>query len=221
MAHPSFGNGYPNCSTERWVPLVYNDAFAPGVEIHEELLELVLILCTETERRGYKLRRHWCWCAACRMTTSGSGPSNHSWGTAVDLNAPTNPYGSGVTDMPDWMPILWHTYGFFQLAHDRMHYEFRGSVVDARRQTAKAIAAFGSGESEDDMKFEQFQAGWTLHAKGRQIDEEWPGPKKFGWRARQQAVTLPKAEPSGNGAPHEHNSYALKTHGHEVVGKTR
>ena len=40
-------------------------------------------------------------------------PSNHSWGLALDINAPTNPQASPLrTDMPAWMPDLWNAYGF-------------------------------------------------------------------------------------------------------------
>ena len=117
--------------------------------VHKDIHELMDLLCAETERRGYSIRRDWSWGYANRPIGNSRTPSNHSWGLAIDINAPTNPQRRPLTtDMPSWMPRLWKSYGFrwggdYQnSAPDAMHYEFMGTPTDARVQTERARRAF-------------------------------------------------------------------------------
>ncbi|HEV8420610.1 MAG TPA: M15 family metallopeptidase [Actinomycetota bacterium] len=165
-----WGPGWPNCQRDQIVLLDVDgvlfrehrivdlkpvqEADFPG-GIRREIAELVERLCLETIRRGYRLVDGWCWGFACRpIKGTTSTPSNHSWGLAVDINAPRNPYGSRlITDMPAWMPKLWATYGFrwggsYSGNKDAMHYEFMGTPADAHRHTDRARAA-DLGEEED------------------------------------------------------------------------
>jgi hypothetical protein len=109
------------------------------------------MLVQETKNRGYRFGNasdpsYGCWGYSCRAIAGSSNASNHSWGLAVDINAPTNPYTTPLkTDMPRWMPQLWESYGFrwggnYSGRKDAMHYEFMGSVSEAATQTAKARA---------------------------------------------------------------------------------
>src|SRR4029077_15917518 len=95
-----------------------------------------------------------CWGFSNRAISGNSTPSNHSWGLAVDINAPSNPYTSPlVTDMPNWMPDLWNEYGFrwggdYSGDQEAMHYEFMGSVNDAAHETNRARdAGIGGGST--------------------------------------------------------------------------
>jgi hypothetical protein len=124
--------------------------------VHKDLHELISLLCAETERRGYKIRRDWSWGYASRPIAGTKTPSNHSWGLAVDLNAPTNPQRRPLTtNMPPWMTALWRSYGFrwggdyTSSTPDPMHYEFMGTPAQAREQTARARAALGVRDEED------------------------------------------------------------------------
>ncbi len=107
--------------------------------IRAELAPLVSWLADETVRRGYTLRHGECWGFANRPIRGTRRPSNHSWGLAVDLNAPANPMGTTlVTDMPAWMVELWTSKGFrwggdYRGRKDAMHYEFLGTPEDAQR----------------------------------------------------------------------------------------
>jgi len=118
--------------------------------VHKTLAPLVAWLLEETLRRGYKLVPGWCWGYACRPISGTARASNHSWGLAVDLNAPTNPHTSKlVTDMPKWMVDLWEDYGFrwggrYTSRPDAMHYEFMGTPAEALELT-KGIRPAGSG----------------------------------------------------------------------------
>ena len=117
--------------------------------VRTEVAELISRLVQETKNRGYRFGTdadpsYGCWGYNCRCISGSSSPSNHSWGLAVDINAPTNPHSDSlVTDMPSWMPDLWTAYGFrwggtYSSRPDAMHYEFMGSPSDAQRYTELA-----------------------------------------------------------------------------------
>ncbi len=153
MAHSSWGPGWPNCQHSKINKNFYADTkngrtYFPG-GVRNEICDLVNRLCKETVNRGYRLGTrdnpsYGCWGFSCRPIRGSSSPSNHSWGLAVDINAPTNPMGPVlITDMPGWMPDLWNAYGFkwggdYKTRPDAMHYEFMGSVADAARLTQVA-----------------------------------------------------------------------------------
>jgi len=176
MAHSSWGSGWPNCQPNKIDSnfSVSGTKFPGGVRY--ELCDLVKMLVQETKNRGYRFGNssdpsYGCWGYSCRAISGSSNPSNHSWGLAVDINAPSNPYTSPLkTDMPSWMPQLWESYGFrwggnYSGSKDAMHYEFMGSVQDAQLQTDKARKnGIGGGtpqpgptpqpEDDDDMKYQ-------------------------------------------------------------------
>jgi hypothetical protein len=121
--------------------------FPGGVRL--ELVELATMLVRETKTRGYVFGTagdpsYGCWGYSCRAISGSNSPSNHSWGLALDINAPSNPYTSPlVTDMPDWMPELWNAYGWrwggdYSGSQDAMHYEYMGSVTECAQDTDRA-----------------------------------------------------------------------------------
>jgi hypothetical protein len=138
MPHRSWG---AHCSGTIKTVVLSNGVKLP---VRQEIAELIALLCEATMKRGYRLVPGWCWGYACRKIRGSSSWSNHAWGLAVDLNAPKNPMTSRlVTDMPSWMPTLWKSYGFrwggdYSGRKDAMHYEFLGSVTDAKMQTERA-----------------------------------------------------------------------------------
>ena len=143
MAHPSFGNGWPNCSRSNMVTLVRRDGLR--LPVHREIADLVSILMDLTELAGrYNIVPSWTWGFACRAIAGTNQPSNHSWGTAVDINAPVNPRKRPLTtNIPRSVRELWKANGFrwggdYQTSvPDAMHFEFMGSVADARAITAR------------------------------------------------------------------------------------
>lgn len=155
MSHESWHPGWPDCDRDAIVGDFAVDGVSFAGGIRWELCDLVTMLVRECAQHGYPLVPGWCWGYACRAVTgSSSTPSNHSYGTAVDLNAPANPYGPElVTDMPAWMPDLWAAYdwrwgGDYGGNKDAMHYEFMGSRDDAYALTERARAdGLGGGEA--------------------------------------------------------------------------
>lgn len=143
MGHSSFGPMWPNCDrVGRIVTVTRADGLR--LPIHRDLVDLTTILLDLTEIQGYDIRPGETWGYACRPIANTSTPSNHSQGTAVDINAPRNPRRKRglpmVTDMPPWMRRLWKDNGWRWGGDfawpDPMHYEFMGSVDDARRRAA-------------------------------------------------------------------------------------
>jgi peptidoglycan hydrolase-like protein with peptidoglycan-binding domain len=149
MAHSSWGSGWPNCQGSKINSgfIVSGTKFPGGMR--NELVDLTAMLVQECKNRGYRFGNsgdpsYGCWGYSCRAISGSNSPSNHSWGLAVDINAPSNPYTSPlVTDMPSWMPDLWNEYGFrwggdYSGSKDAMHYEFMESVSAAASYTQKA-----------------------------------------------------------------------------------
>lgn len=162
----------PPCSGQI-VTIVRSDEVR--LPVRSEVKVLVALLCDETERRGYNLVPGWCWGYACRKIRGSSSWSNHAWGLAVDLNAPTNPMTSTLkTDMPGWMPELWNSYGFrwggsYARRPDAMHYEFLGTPAEAKAMTTKAQAVLGK-EDWLEMATEE-QVRKVLHEEIQKLAE--------------------------------------------------
>ena len=134
-ADRGWGSGWPNAQVDKIVSLRRADGVV--LPVRREVAPMVAWLCDETERRGYNLRPGECWGFANRPIRGTLTASNHSWGLAVDLNAPANPMGSRlITDMPAWMPKLWAEHGWrwggtYTSRPDAMHYEYMGTPVSA------------------------------------------------------------------------------------------
>ena len=146
MSNPSnkgWGPGWPVSRLADQVPF----KFITG-RVHKDIHDLMYLLCEETERRGYRIRPEWSWGYSSRPIGNTTRPSFHSWGLAIDINAPVNPMKNPLTtDMPSWMPEMWESYGFrwggnYRGTPDAMHYEFMGTPADAREMTKKARKEF-------------------------------------------------------------------------------
>lgn len=152
-ADRGWGPGWPHCQYSKWVTLVRSDGVR--LSVHREIKVLVAFLCDETERLGYNLVPGWCWGSACRAIRGSSRASNHSWGLALDLNAPENPMGprNGKIRKHPKVITVWERYGFrwggrYQGRADDMHFEFMGTPADAKELTAK-ISPNGPDEEDD------------------------------------------------------------------------
>ena len=88
-------------------------------------------LLTESISRNYvRPVDGWCWGYARRPIKNPDGslsntPSNHSWGLAIDINAPVNCFAVLHT-IPATMGALWTSYGFrwggdYSTTKDWMH----------------------------------------------------------------------------------------------------
>lgn len=153
-----WGPGWPNCPYGKIQTLVRDDGLR--LPVRSELLGLTRRLIDRTESLGYDVRPDWTWGFACRAISGTSTASNHSWGLAVDINAPRNPYASAswhrrnatsrnstfpfglriVTDLTEpvvamWEDTMFRWGGRYRNHPDPMHFEFMGTPADARRLT--------------------------------------------------------------------------------------
>lgn len=186
-AERGWGPGWPNDNSGKMRVV---RAGGVAVSVHRGIAPLVDWLLGETVRRGYQPRHGECWGFANRAIRGSNKPSNHSWGLAVDINAPANPMGSKlVTDMPDWMPELWKSKGFrwggdYRTRPDAMHYEFMGSPDDAERAIASLTVADDLAPADrprlrkDDKGpwVERLQTRLNAHGTSLQVDGVF-GPK--------------------------------------------
>jgi hypothetical protein len=157
MAHPSWGPGWPADNRPKIVTVVSGKG-GLRLPVRREIAPLVAGLVRDLERaRGKPFRSDWSWGYANRAIRGTNTPSNHSWGLAVDLDAPQNPYLSrdihraahplrksfpgGLvlrSTMPDKVVAIANEWGFgwggrYPTRPDPMHFEFMGSVQDADR----------------------------------------------------------------------------------------
>lgn len=185
-ADRGWGPGWPNCQTSKFEPLeilslrgkvirfpahkirsesgrlVFEEEVGFPGGVRSEIAELVSLLLHESERRGYiNLEPGWCWGAACRPIKRSDGtltstPSNHSWGLALDLNAPQNGFGASSHTIERPMANLWGEYGFGwggdYSTPDWMHFEFLGTPADAKRHTGKARRELGGDEMTPEQE---------------------------------------------------------------------
>jgi hypothetical protein len=155
MADPSWGPGWPTNNSAKMVTVV-TGAGGLRLPVRREIGPLVAGLVSDLERsRGKPFRADWSWGYANRAIAGTSTPSNHSWGLAVDLDAPENPYlavdmhrsphplrktfpGGRVlrSTMPDDVEAIATRWGFgwggrYPTKPDPMHFEFMKAVGDA------------------------------------------------------------------------------------------
>jgi peptidoglycan hydrolase-like protein with peptidoglycan-binding domain len=154
MAHPSWGPGWPTNNSEKMVTATIRGVRLP---VRREIAPLVAGLVKElADARNKAFNPGWCWGYANRAISGTNTPSNHSWGLAIDLDAPENPYLAASTHraahslrktypggrvlrstMPMKAEAIAKRWGFrwggvYTTKPDPMHFEFIGSTSDAR-----------------------------------------------------------------------------------------
>lgn len=208
MTDSSWGPGWPADRTGSMVGLRIDGADFPA-GVHEDIADLMELLLIESANRGWqRLHSGWCWGYANRAIKTSSGgslnvASNHSWGLAIDINAPANPFGGSSHSIPEAMGDFWENYGFRWGGHysgtrDWMHMEFMGSKADAARQTGRARDDMGQDDRLDDYSKGE-QAYIDAHRKDGGKD---PGPPnndkppwfKRGWNSARFAANNPSGE---------------------------
>jgi len=155
-----WGTGWPRCQFDKVSTIVRSDGLR--LPMRDEVIPMVEILLDRTEASGYDVRPGETWGMACRAVRGTNTASNHSWGLAVDINAPANPMASAdwhrrnanrltstrpfglqiVTDLTETAVTLWETAGWrwggrYQNRPDPMHFEFMGTPSAAAKITGE------------------------------------------------------------------------------------
>jgi hypothetical protein len=149
MASATFGNKWPSCQGANMRTLRRHDGLV--LVVHYRLVNLVALCCDVIEALGYDLHPGECWGYACRPIAGTSVASNHSQGTAIDINAPHNPRRADrkfVTDIPAnviaFMTGAGFRWGGWFDWPDTMHFEFIGTADDAEQKERDLRAFFAS-----------------------------------------------------------------------------
>jgi hypothetical protein len=149
-----WGDGWPAClAKEKRPPLAEVSRAGVKIFVRREIGPLVATLFDATEQRfGYDIKPGQTWGYGCRAVRgSKTTPSNHSWGLAIDINAPSNPMGRTFrSDIPPGVVAMWWDCGFYwggwyRTRPDAMHFEYvhRPSDVANDLATATRYAAGG------------------------------------------------------------------------------
>ena len=133
-----WGPGWPHAHTDRIVTAVCG---ANGIKlpVRREIAVLVQRLVADLERQHGPFHTGQCWGFANRAIRGTRIPSNHSWGLAIDLDAPSNPMttdpraghtiGSYASQMAAKYGFRWG--GDYRGRKDFMHFEFMGTPASA------------------------------------------------------------------------------------------
>lgn len=203
-----WGPGWPTNRINDMVNLKVDGAsFDAGT--HKDIHDLMEILLTESVDRGYiRLKDGTCWGYACRPIKNPDGSlsntaSNHSWGLAIDVNAPENCFGCSSHTIPGAMGDLWTKYGFrwggdYSGTKDWMHFEYMESRQAAAKDTDRA-----RGDLMQDDRLDKFQSGFDAYKDQYKADGgQDPGPPadgkpdwfKRGWNDARFAAQNPRGE---------------------------
>ena len=155
-----WGAGWPNC--QRGKQLAVRKA-GVTVLVRAEIAPLIAALFEATENLGYDIMSEGqgacggTWGYACRPIRGTQYPSNHSWGLAVDINAPCNPMGSRfISDIPPEVVRIWEACGFYwggryQNRPDAMHFEYIRRPEDVPAGLLRALN-YLTNEEDDVLK---------------------------------------------------------------------
>lgn len=148
-------NGWPVASAgqqdER--PLI-RDVQVPNGVLAGDVAYVFRWLAARYDRRVEKIVKGWCWGWFVKVIEGSSTISNHSSGTAVDINAPANPMGQGTTKrsmtpaqiaechkLEDESDDVLRWGGDYVSRNDPMHWEIVGSRAAVRQFVAKQKGA--------------------------------------------------------------------------------
>jgi hypothetical protein len=185
-----WGPGWPNPRTDHLVTAVCG-ANRIKLPVRSEIAPLVQRLVADLERQHGPFHPGQCWGFANRAIRGSSTPSNHSWGLAIDLDAPSNPMttnpsaphtiGSYASGMAARYGFRWG--GDYVGRKDYMHFEFMGTPASAaalvRRVGPVHRPAFPDGglrrgSSGEAVRWLQRRLNEIAGASGHQVLEGKP-----------------------------------------------
>lgn len=130
--------------------------------LHPEVAPIFESFLKEIVRLGYNLDAGILddWSYACRDIRGSTRVSEHARGTAIDINATTNPMGSVLrTDMPPFVAAAAKAHGLrwggtYTSRPDAMHFEWLGTIAEARAKVAELKAKGAPTPTVDDKSID-------------------------------------------------------------------
>lgn len=145
-----WGPGFPHPRTDRVVTALCG-ANRVALPVRAEIAPPVQRLVADLKTRHGPFHSGQCWGFANRAIRGSRTPSNHSWGLAIDLDAPSNPMttdprahhtiGSYASEMAARHGFRWG--GDYAGRKDFMHFEFMGTPASAAALAGARVAAVG------------------------------------------------------------------------------
>jgi hypothetical protein len=147
-----WGPGWPNARTDHIVTAVCG-ANRIKLPVRSEVAVLVQQLVKDLERQHGPFHPGQCWGFANRAIRGTRIPSNHSWGLAIDLDAPSNPMTTNPAarhTIGSYASRVAASYGFrwggdYVGRKDYMHFEFMGTPASAAALARPVRPALPSG----------------------------------------------------------------------------
>lgn len=147
-------NGWPASANRAAIgivtPKLSNGVDFPNGVKGGDVETVLMYVASEFNRTVEQLRDGWCWGYAYKTIEGSNTLSNHSSGTAIDLNAPNHPMGKSdtfnATQREAIRRILNHCEGVVRWGgnysgrKDDMHFEISGNAVSVARVAAKIRA---------------------------------------------------------------------------------
>lgn len=172
MSHASDFPGWPNCPPASSLTEIEVDG--RKFLLHKTVAPLFEAFLRSIVAGGYRIGTGQLddWSFVCRPIAGTSKPSNHSRGTAIDINATTNPQSYRLqTDIPDWVVKTAARYGIswggdyrYPTKADPMHFEYRGTKAEAEllvRTILKRLPPFPSAKQQKLLGYSVFVPSGT------------------------------------------------------------
>lgn len=199
-----WGPGWPNCQRSRIVDLFVHGVDFPG-GVREEAKPVLIWVADQFHRRIEYLHEGWCWGFSCRAIGGTRVPSNHSWGLAIDINAPNHPQGVRHTfdnGQRNWCRKIARAAGCrwggdYSTTVDEMHFEFMGTPSEARHlankldltQTIETVGETMLNRHDSGQAVKQWQQAlmaWDKNALSKGGADGDYGDETVNWTAKFQ-----------------------------------
>jgi hypothetical protein len=136
----------------------------PGGVRRGDVSVVLRYVAEQVNARVEPLVAGWCWGYNYRPVTGGGSLSNHSSGTAIDVNAPDHPYGKRDTFTPEQRAVIRQILaevggavrwgGDYSGNRDDMHFEINVSAAEVANVAARLPASASQApepEEEEPM----------------------------------------------------------------------
>lgn len=172
-------------------------------QVHREIAPLFLAALTNIEHRGYLFDHGPTdtdddWGYSNRPIRGTRVPSNHSWGLGIDIDAQQYPQGQRRKVPPLWVRQVFALCGFAWGGTwdnpDPMHFEYQGTLQEARAAVARLNSAGVPAPTPDPVptlppRQAPIRQALTFGATGRMVEiAQWELAAATGYQFPQEVI---------------------------------